>query len=88
MSANVPNNLEQELKQIIANVIVRNADELKPTADFWKDLGVDSIKAIEIIVAIEKRYKITVRDEEVPKISNVGQVIEVVKKALKSKIAK
>ena len=88
MSANVPNNLEQELKQIIANVIGRNADELKPTADFWKDLGVDSIKAIEIIVAIEKRYKITVRDEEVPKISNVGQVIEVVKKALKSKIAK
>ena len=29
-------------------------------------LEVDSIKAIEITVAIEKKFKISVRDEDVP----------------------
>ena len=83
-----PTNLEQEIKIIIANVIGRSPEELKPDTDFWKDLGVDSIKAIEITVAIERQYKISIRDEQIPKILNVGEAIAVVKQALEKKNAK
>lgn len=79
--------LEEELKQLISKVIGKSPDELKPEADFWKDLGVDSIKAIEMVVAIEKQYKIAIREEQIPKISNLREVAALVRQALEKKEA-
>jgi acyl carrier protein len=42
------------------------------------ELEIDSIKAIEITVAIEKKFKISVRDEDVPKITTVKEAVELV----------
>jgi acyl carrier protein len=78
-------NIEQELRQLIADVIGRSPEELKPETDFWKDLGVDSIKAIEVTVAIERHFKIAIRDEQIPKITNFGLAVNVVKQALEKK---
>lgn len=88
MAKDTQRNVEQELKQLIANVIGRDPEELKPETDFWKDLGVDSIKAIEITVAIERNFKIAIRDEQIPKITNFGEAIKVVKEALVKKDSK
>lgn len=84
----IPENLEQDIKQVIADVTGRSIEELKPETHFFNDLGVDSIKAIEMTVAIEKRYRISIRDEQIPKISNVKEVVELVKQALEKKDAK
>ena len=81
----MPQGLEQEVKELIAGVIGREPDELKLETNFWKDLGVDSIKAIEITVAIERKFKVSVRDEQIPKITTVGQAIEIIKEALDKK---
>ncbi|MCX5709260.1 MAG: acyl carrier protein [Candidatus Omnitrophica bacterium] len=81
----MPQNLEQEVKELIAGVIGREPEELKLETNFWKDLGVDSIKAIEITVAIERKFKVSVRDEEIPKITTVGQAVAVIKGALEKK---
>jgi acyl carrier protein len=78
-------NLEQEIKQLISDITGRSLEELKPDANFWKDLGVDSIKAIEITVAIERKYKVRVRDEQIPQITTVGQAIKIVSEALRKK---
>lgn len=85
MSEQNNENLEQELKQLIADTIGRSPDELKTEANFWKDLGVDSIKAIEITVAIERKYKIRIRDEQLPQISTMGKAVEAVREALRKK---
>lgn len=85
MTDQTADNLEQEMKELIAGAIGRDAAELKTDANFWEDLEVDSIKAIEITVAIERKYKISIRDEEIPKISTIGQAVEAVKEALKKK---
>ena len=83
--ANIPENFEQEIKEIISNATGIDVEKLKNDANFWEDLGVDSIKAIEITVAIERKYKIRIRDEQVPEISTVGKAVEVVKEALEKK---
>lgn len=85
MPADVQNSLEQSLKQLIADVSGRSIEELKPEANFWDDLGIDSIKAIEITVAIEKKYKIRVKDEQIPEITTIAKAIKVVKEALSKK---
>jgi len=72
-------NIEKEIMAIISDVSGYAEEEITPQANFFKDLEVDSIKAIEITVAIEKKFKISVRDEDVPKLTTVQQAIELVK---------
>ena len=85
MPGNIPDNLEEEVKRVIANTILRSPEELKPETNFWKDLGVDSIKAIEIVVAIEKRFKVNIRDEQISKVNTIGEALELVKQGLQKK---
>jgi acyl carrier protein len=75
-------NIEKEIISIIADVSGFDEEEITVETNIVDDLEVDSIKAIEITVAIEKKFKVKVRDEDVPRIVSVKQAVEVVKKAL------
>ena len=79
------NSIEKEIISIASDVSGFDTEEITLATDFYKDLEVDSIKAIEITVAIEKKYKISVRDEDVPNITTVSQAVELVTKLLKEK---
>lgn len=70
------NSVEQEIISIISDVSGFDAEEISLDSNFFKDLEIDSIKAIEITVAIEKKFKISIRDEDVPKITTVRQAVE------------
>jgi len=80
--------VEKDLISIISDVSGVDADEITPDKNFYKDLEVDSIKAIEITVAIEKKFKISVRDEDVPKITTVNEAIKLVNAMLNQKNSK
>ncbi len=75
-------NIEQEIISIIADVSGFDENEITTETNIVQDLEVDSIKAIEITVAIEKRFKVSVRDEDVPKIVSVKQAVGLVSKLL------
>lgn len=75
-------NTEKEIMAIISDISGYEVDVITSEANFFKDLEVDSIKAIEITVAIEKKFKISVRDEDVPKLTTVRQAIELVEKLI------
>jgi acyl carrier protein len=77
--------VEKEIISIIADVSGFDEEEISPENNFYKDLEIDSIKAIEITVAIEKRFKISVRDEDVPNITTVKQAVELVNQLLNEK---
>jgi acyl carrier protein len=74
--------IEKEIVSIIAEVSGFDEEEIKPDSNFFDDLEIDSIKAIEITVAIEKKYKISVRDEDVPNITTVKHAVDMVRAAL------
>ena len=82
------NNIEKEIVSIISDVSGFDAEEITPEKNFYKDLEVDSIKAIEITVAIEKKFKISVRDEDVPKITTVNEALNLVLALLNQKNSK
>jgi acyl carrier protein len=71
-------NLEKEIVSIISDVSGFDVEEIKPETNLMKDLEIDSIKAIEITVAIEKKFKISVRDEDVPNITTLRNAVELV----------
>lgn len=74
--------VKKKIVSIIAEISGIEEEEITPEKNFFKDLEIDSIKAIEITVAIEKKFKISVRDEEIPKIVTVQQAVELVNSLL------
>jgi acyl carrier protein len=80
--------VEKELISIISDISGVDSNEITPDKNFYKDLEVDSIKAIEITVAIEKKFKISVRDEDVPKITTVNEALKLVNTLLNKKDGK
>ena len=79
------NNLEKEIIAIISDVSGFDVEEITPESNFFNDLEIDSIKSIEITVAIEKKYKISVRDEDIPNITTVKDAVELTRKLLAQK---
>ena len=78
-------NIEKEIISILSEISGVDESDIKPETDLAKDLDIDSIKAIEITVAIEKKFKISVRDEDVPKIMTLRQAVELVGQLLAQK---
>jgi acyl carrier protein len=81
------NNVEQEIISIISDVSGFEPEEIKPDTDLQNELEIDSIKAIEITVAIEKKFKVSVRDEDVPNITTLKQAVELVNTLISQKDA-
>ncbi len=73
-------NFEEELKNLVSDIIEVPIEKLKPKADFINDLHVDSLKAIEIVAAVEKKYRVVVPEEDIPKIRNLAQITEYIMK--------
>jgi acyl carrier protein len=79
------NNVEQEIISIISDVSGFEPEEIKPETNLQNELEIDSIKAIEITVAIEKKFKVSVRDEDVPNITTLRQAVELVNMLINQK---
>jgi acyl carrier protein len=77
-------NMEKEIAKLVSEVIEIPEADIKPDADFANDLGVDSMKAIEIVAAVEKKYKVIVPEKDIPKIRSLKEVIEMVKSLKKA----
>ncbi|MCG2722492.1 MAG: acyl carrier protein, partial [Thermodesulfovibrionales bacterium] len=78
-------NVEKEIISIISDVSGFDPEEITPDKNLATELEIDSIKAIEITVAIEKKFKISVRDEDVPNITTLKQAVELVTSLLSEK---
>lgn len=66
-------NLKSELRDIIAEIIERDAETIGDDV-LLRDLGVDSMQAIEIITDIEKRYKVKIAESEYRNITTLANV--------------
>lgn len=73
------NNFEEEVKRLVADITEVPIEKLTPDADFFKDLAMDSLKAIEIVAAFEKKYRIIVPENDIPNIRTLRQLIEYTK---------
>jgi acyl carrier protein len=76
-------NIEQEIKEIIAKILEIEPEKITPEARFVEDLGMDSMMALEIVASIEKKYKITIPEEATPKLTSLQSVYELLKQYLK-----
>ncbi len=74
--------LEKELREIIAKIVEIEPEKITQDASFVEDLGMDSMMALEILAAMEKKYKIQVPEEKLGQIKNLKEVIKLTKEYL------
>ena len=71
-----------KLKNIIAEVLNVDADEITMDTTFVDDLGADSLDVFQIIMGIEEEFDIEIPSEEAEKIVTVGDAVEQIKNAV------
>lgn len=71
--------VEEELKSIVVNELKVDMEQVKPEASFTDDLGADSLDVVQLVMAFEEKFKISISDEEAEKIRTVGEAIAYVK---------
>jgi acyl carrier protein len=77
--------LENEIRDLIATIIEKDPAEVTLDAKFFEDLGVDSMMALEIMAGIEKKYKIAIPEEKLTQLTTLRETIEVAKEYLAKK---
>jgi acyl carrier protein len=63
------------LAEVLEEVAGTPAAAVVPTATFDKDLDVDSLTMVEVVVACEERFGVTIPDEALEDLRTVGDAI-------------
>ncbi len=71
--------VEEKVKEIIAEKLGKNISEVTNEASFTADLGADSLDTVELIMEFEKEFNITIPEDAAEKIVTVGDAIEQIK---------
>ena len=61
----------EQLREIIAEVLEIETDELTDTGDFAGEYDADSLRAIEIVARIDKSFKVEIPQDELPELLNL-----------------
>jgi acyl carrier protein len=68
--------LIDEVKEVVAEQLNVNADEVKEESKFVEDLGADSLDVVELIMELEEKFDIEIPDSEAENIATVGDAIK------------
>lgn len=74
---------ERVVKIVIEHMGVYD-DKVTPEASFLDDLGGDSLDVVELVMALEDEFGITIPDADVERIATVQDAIRYVENARKS----
>ena len=78
---------EKEVYEALSEVLVErlrvDPGQIRPDADLFEDIGLDSIDMMTAVMAVEERFGIEVSDKEVEKVRTLAQAAEL----LSSKVA-
>jgi acyl carrier protein len=72
--------IQGKVKKIIAEQLSVAEEDVVPEASFVDDLGADSLDLVELIMAMEETFEVSIPDEDAEKIKTVQDAIDYVNK--------
>ena len=73
----------EKVKNMLANDLQINPDDIKPEAELINDLGINSLELADLILLCEEKFSIEVRDDDIQKFITVGDVVAYLEKNAK-----
>jgi len=75
--------LFEKIRDIIADQLgIDDLDSITAETSLTKDLEADSLDAVEIMMALEDEFEITVPDEDAEKLLVIGEIVKYVEEKL------
>ena len=69
-------------KKCAVEVLAVDASAVTPEANFADDLDADSLDLVELVMALEEEFDITVEEEELSDVATVGDAVTLVESKL------
>jgi acyl carrier protein len=63
-----------EVNNILISQFEFSAEEMKPEAHLFTDLGLDSLDAIDMVIAFQNKFGIKLKDEDIQTIRTLGDI--------------
>ena len=64
----------EKVKALIAETLNCDMDKVTMDASLADDLGADSLAAVELSMALEEEFDVTIADEALPNLKTVGDL--------------
>ena len=64
----------EKVRDIIVETLGCDAEQVTLTASLADDLGADSLAAVELSMALEEEFDVTIADEDLPNLKTVGDL--------------
>jgi acyl carrier protein len=74
--------VEDKIRKIICEQLDVPEKDVVPEASFVDDLGADSLDQVELIMAMEEEFDVSIPDEDAEKIATVQDAIDYIRKAI------
>src|SRR3989338_6383728 len=71
-------NVYEDILNLVAEILETDASGIKGDANFVKDLGMDSMMALEVLASIEKKYRVVIPEECLPKFVSLNETVRIV----------
>jgi len=78
MAAPTKKEVAEKVKKLIAEQLGVDEAEVTSSASFMDDLGADSLDQVELVMALEEEFDLSVSDEDTEKMLTVQAVIDYV----------
>ena len=80
-----PQTIRSAVQEIIGDVLKRKKSKLtredvKDGVSLTRDLGIDSLDILQMTAVFEKKYKVTIPDEETKSLDELGSIVKTVTK--------
>lgn len=69
----------EKIKEIVADQLGIDEDDIKLESNFKEDLEADSLDLFELVMALEEEYGVEILSEDLEKIATVNDIIEYLK---------
>ena len=72
----------EKIREIIADVLNLELDEITEDKKFVDDLGADSLDVFQIIMGVEEEYDIEIDGETAEQIQTIGDAVRIIRSLL------
>lgn len=66
----------EELKEVFVDTLSCDADQVTPEASLTEDLQADSLDAVELNMAFEDKFGVSIADEDLVNLKTVGDIFD------------
>jgi acyl carrier protein len=70
--------IEDRVRQVLAEELAREPEEITPEARFEEDLDADSLDLVQAVMALEEALDVKIPEEEMDGVKTVGQAVDLV----------